>query len=174
MVVYSSQPQQFIWEGFGLKLYIQEGSLPRGMEKCTIDIKASLAGQYRFPEEYQLVSAVFWFRCEAVRRFAKAITVEIQHCAKDPDNLSFVRTSCSQKQLSFTFKHQGGGRFNSCSSYGIIELNSFSGEAIVQPQTDERNYLTRLLSKELKGRSPVIVHIFFVVTWNTDAHHTVS
>ena len=170
--VYSTQAQQFEWRGFGLKLSIQEGSLPAGVKQCTIDIKASLSGQYEFPEDYHLVGAVFWFRCETVREFVKPITIEIQHCAKT-SKLSFVRSSCRQKQLPYTFKQLGD--LTSHNSYGVTELTSFSGVALTQQGTNERNYLAKLLTKEVKRRvAPVIVEIFFVITWNTDAHQTVS
>ena len=104
VVVYSSsRDQQITWPGYGLRINIPKGCLPAGMEQCTINIKASLAGQYEFPENSHLVSAVFWFHCEDVHKFTRPITVEIQHCAKSENvtnlKLSFVRAICSQKQL---------------------------------------------------------------------------
>ena len=57
-VVVTNVPQSYAWAGYGLKLHIPKGSLPVGMEQCTINIKASLAGQYEFPENTHLVSAV--------------------------------------------------------------------------------------------------------------------
>ena len=63
-VMVTSNQQNFYWNGYGLKLYIPEGSLPANMEYCTIKIMASLAGQYEFPENSHLVSAVYWLRCE--------------------------------------------------------------------------------------------------------------
>ena len=128
VVVYSSHAQQITWEGFGLKLHIQEGSLPEGMEKTSIQIRASWAGQYEFPENSHLVSAIFWLRCENVREFMKPITVEIQHCAKSENitnlNLSFVRAVCSQKQLPYTFKQLPRGNFTSHSSWTTLEKAS--------------------------------------------------
>ena len=177
VVVYSSHAQQITMEGFGLKLHIHEGSLPAGMEQCILQIKASLAGQYEFPENSHLVSAIFWLRCETVQKFTKPIAVEIQHCAKSENlsKLSFVRGVCSRKQLPYTFKQLPGGNFTSHSSYGVIELNSFSGVGITQEGSEERNYLANLLFKEVKGRHTVIIlEIFFVIICNTDAHRTVS
>ena len=107
------------------------------------------------------------------------ITVEIQHCARSENvanlNLKFVRAVCSQKQLPYNFRQLQGGNFTSHSSYGVIELDSFSGLAITQEGTNERRYLANLLSKEVKGhQTAVVIDIFFVVTCNTDAHRTVS
>ena len=82
VVVHSSGAQQITWEGFGLKLHIDEGSLPAGLHQCTLTIKASLAGQYEFPDNSYLVSAIFWLRCEPMCTFTKPVTVEMQHCAR--------------------------------------------------------------------------------------------
>ena len=168
-MVYSSHAQSFEWEGFGLKLYIHEGSLPAGIEQCTINIKASLAGQYEFPENSHLVSAIFWLRCEAVGKFIKPITVKIEHCAKlkNIPGLTFVRAVCSQKQLPYNFKRVSGGNFSRKSSYGIIDLSSFSGIAATQTECEERDYCSMVFycSQET---------IDYVITWNLEAHMNVS
>ena len=175
VVVYSSHGQQITWPGYGLRLNIPKGCLPAGMEQCTINIKASLAGQYEFPENSHLVSAIFWLRCEDVRKFTKPITVEIQHCAKSENitNLSFIRAVCSQKQLPYTFKQLPGGNFTSHSSYGVIELNSFSGVGVTQEGSEDREYCSRLFYMPLTQKI-LNQEIDFVVSWNTDAHLTVS
>ena len=171
MVVYSSCAQQMTWESFGLKLYIPEDSLPAGMEQCIINIKASIAGQYEFPENYYLTSAIFWLYCETVHKFSRPITVEIQHCAKSENvKLNFVRAICSQKQLPYTFKQLPGGNFTSHSSYGVIELNSFSGVGVIQEGCENREYCSRLFYMHV---SPLSHEIHFVVTWNVEAHLTV-
>ena len=177
MVVYTSHYQQITWEGFGLKLHIHKGSLPAGMEQCTLQIKASLAGHYEFPENSHLVSAIFWIHCEAVHKFIRPITVEIQHCANYKSQniinlkLSFVRAVCCQEQLPYTFKQLPGGNFTSHSSYGVIELYSFSGVGIIQGGSVERQYYSKLfyLSNYFGGH-----RIDLTVTWNTEAHIYVS
>ena len=172
VVVHSSRYQPITWEGFGLRLHIQEDSLPAGMEQCTLNIKASLAGQYEFPENSSLVSAVFWLRCEPTCKFTKPVTIEIQHCAKSEnvDNLKmkFVRALCSQTQLPYTFKELGG-YFNRHSSYGMIQINGFSGLAVTQEGSDEREYCSQLFY----FGQPNKCKIDFVVTWNIKAHLTV-
>ena len=177
-VIYSSHYQQISWEHFCLKLHIHEGSLPAGMEQCNIQIKASLAGQYEFPENSHLVSAIFWLRCADVHEFMRPISVEIQHCAKLENvtqsnlSLNFVRAVCSQKQLPYTFKPLGGD-FTSHSCYGIIELNSFSGVGITQEGSEDREYCSRLFYMHSSQEAPLNREIHFVVTWNTEAHLTV-
>ena len=176
VVVYSSHDQQITWPGYGLRLNIPKGCLPAGMEQCTINIKASLAGQYEFPENSHLVSAVFWLRCEDVHKFTRPITVEIQHCAKSENvtnPLCFVRAVCSQKQLPYTFKQLPGGNFTSHSSYGVIELNSFSGVGVTQEGSEDREYCSRIFYMHSSQEVPVNREIHFVVIWNVEAHLTV-
>ena len=89
----------------------------------------------------------------------------MQHCARSENvanlKLKFVRAVCSQKQLPYTFKEVGGD-FTRHSSYGVVEVNGFSGLAITQEGSSECNYLTNLLSKEVKCHpTRVIVEIFF-------------
>ena len=177
VVVYASKP--FQWEHLGLKLYIEEGSLPPGIDQCTINIKVSLAGQYEFPEKCYLVSAILWLRCETIVpssefRFTKPVKVEIQHCAKlkNASKLSFVRAVCNQKDLPYVFKHVPKGSFSTHSAYGVIELYSFSGVAIVQKGSDDKEYCYSLYYLNQQGSIDSDIH--FVVTLNTKVHLTVS
>ena len=173
VVVHSSRYQQISWEGFGLQLHINEDSLPAGMEQCTINIMASLAGQYQLPENSSLVSAVFWLRCEPKCKFAKPITVEIQHCVKPENvgnlNMKFVRAACSDKQLLYFFKELRGGNFSQHSSYGVIQVDGFSGLAITQEGSEDREYCSQLFYI----CQPNSYKIHFVMTWNLEAHLTV-
>ena len=172
-VVVRHNAWQFAWEGFGLKLHIYEGCLPTDMEQCVIHIKASLAGLYEFPENTYPVSAVFWLCCVPECKFARSIGLEIQHCGK-LRGLSFARAICCQKQLPYSFKDIGGD-FTNHSFYGFIELKGFSGLTIVQEGSEERYYLASLLYKEISSHhSRCIVEIYIALTWNVDAHHSVS
>ena len=170
VVVHSSGAQQITWQEFGLKLQIDEGSLPAGIDQCTLTIKASLAGQYEFPDNTYLVSAIFWLRCEPMCKFTKLVRVEMQHCARAENlKLKFLRAVCSQKQLPYTFKDLGGD-FTRHRSYGVVEVSGFSGLVITQEGSEEREYCSHLF---YLGR-PNSCHIHFVLTWNLEAHLTVS
>ena len=167
----TNDQQTFFWKDYGLMLRIQEGSLPAGMNQCTIAIVVSIAGLYQFPENSHLVSGVFWFRCEPSCKFMKPLSMEIQHCAR-PENISklhFVKASCSQKSLPYTFQQQRGGRFTKRD--GILELESFSGGAITQEGSEDREYIARLFYL-----NPTTSKCFIdmVVTWNLKAHLSVS
>lgn len=178
----TNNPQDFYWTGYGFKLQIKGDSLPEGVEKCTIDIYASLAGDYEFPDNSHPVSPVFWLRCEPTCGFTHPITTKIQHCAK-PQNcskLQFVKALCSQKELPYAFKRLAlNGRFvdgRSCEmddcSYGIIELSSFSGVAVTQEGVGEdREYVAKSYYYTPKAYN---YNIHVVVTWDDEAHLTVS
>ena len=174
VIAHSSHGQLVEWNG--LKLHIHEGSLPEGIHQCKIDIKASLAGQYEIPENSCLVSAIFWLRCEPQCKFIKPITVEIQHCSTKANlsRLKIVRAFCSQKHLPYNFKPLGG-RFNAHTSYGVVEVTSFSGFGVVEEENpvSERLYYSQLFYRSYHSHQHVHeIHIIF--TWNTEAHTNVS
>ena len=173
-VLISDSSLKWHWEGYGLTLHVDDHTLPTDIEMCRINIIASLTGHYEFPEDNHLVSAIFWFRCEPPCGFAKPITVELQHCAcsHNTSQLNFVKAVCSQKQLPYRFKRVEGGSFNKHSSFGVFKLNSFSALSITQEGSGERNYLANFLYEEERFR--LCFHLYFVVTWNTITHNTVS
>ena len=165
------------WEEYGLKLFIDDSSLPQGIQQCHLTISASLTGLYQFPENNYLVSPIFWIRCEPPCQFAKPITVEIEHCAcpHNASRLTFVRAMCNQKVRPFTFRKLVAGLFSSHSSFGILELTKFSGLGITQEGSKERNYLANILYAEERIRnSDLCFHLYFVVTWNTPTHQKVQ
>ena len=169
VVVHSSQGQLVEWNG--LKLHIHAGSLPEGLQQCTIFIKASLAGEYEIPENTSLVSGVFWLRCEPQCTFIKPIMVEIQHCStkRDLSKLKIVRAFCNQKSLPYKFKSLGGS-FNADTFYGAIDMKGFSGVGVVDEKPDsERMYYNQLFYRShLRDQQRHEIHIIFV--WNTELH----
>ena len=174
LVISNSVVQHFEWQRFGLKIHTHEHCLPRGMEQCIVSIKVSLTGQYEFPENSHLVSAVFWFQCKPPCKFMKPITIEIQHCATSENfaDLSFVKASCTPKQLPYMFNQLHEGSFSRHTSYGVLELNSFSGLAVTQKGSMDREYSARLFYSTHQPENPTTID--FVVTWNTKAHINVS
>ena len=169
VVVHSSQGQLVEWNG--LKLHIHAGSLPEGLQQCTIFIKVSLAGEYEIPENTSLVSAIFWLRCEPQCTFIKPVTVKIQHCStqRDLSKLTIVRALCSQKSLPYKFKPLGGS-FNADTFYGAIDMKGFSGVGVVDENPDsERMYYNQLFYRSyLSDQQRHEIHIAFV--WNTELH----
>ena len=137
----------FDWADYGFKLTVPLNSLPDGVDQCQLDIAASTAGEYQFPEDFQqLVSGVFWIRPSVCGLFRQLLTIEIEHCAKmtSSTELSFVRAYCSQKGLPYMFKEvEGRGCFELNSSYGSLELTKFSGLAVAGKDV-EKCYIARV------------------------------
>ena len=140
----TNDAQDFIWKGHGLKVGVQKNSLPKGVSSYTLNIKASVSGQYELPKGYKLASAIYWVRSPG--KFVKAVTVEIQHCARVDDNvkLSFVEAKCSQKDLPYTFCFSSEGTFTPQNSYGVISLSEFSGRGIAQEESGHENYCAQV------------------------------
>ena len=166
--------QNFYWPGYGFKLNIPPSSLPADVDKCILHISVSLAGHYQLPDnEMQLVSAIFWVRPDPLCRFRQQLTVEIQHCVKmtSSTKLSFVRAVCSQKSLPYTFtKVEEGGSFSMLSSYGLLQVDHFSGYGIVGKNI-ERNYVASFFCQR---KNPWNIDVYFVITWDNKAHYKVS
>lgn len=175
----TTSEQHFTWEGYGLHLYIPEGALPPEMQPCALSIEASVEGNYMFPENCYLVSAVYWFHCVPACTFLQPIILEIQHCAKEHNlqALGFVkaipRDGNSVMEFNKVFGCNGinHGIFPSHSSCGFIEVDSFSGYGVVQEGTEDRQYRANLY---YLPQSVNQCQIHFTVLWNTDAHHSVS
>ena len=164
--------QSLDWEDYGLKLYPQKDCLPASMDKVAVTILASIAGQYTFPEDLHLVSAVFWFHCQPNCTFTKPIKVQMEHCANTNDvtKLMFVRTSSS---LPYAFKQLKGGLFSSKDHYGTIELNQFCGTGVCLKGSNERKYYASLFFLGPQNLTvPNEIHL--PLTWYTPAHIKVS
>jgi hypothetical protein len=176
-LIITNAPQTFVWEGYGLKLGIPKDCLPSGMEQCSVTIKASVSGEYKFPDNTHPVSPIFWLRCEPrFKKFTLPISVGIQHCGKSKDvsKLSLVKACCSQADLPYSFKQLQGSQFygEGSYSYGATELTSFSGVGVAQDELEEKEYVARLFYLHQKTSTHVII-IHFVVTWNNETHLTV-
>ena len=175
-VLITAAKETFTWKKYGLKLHVLYECLPLGMNQCKITIMVSVAGHYDFPENCHPVSAIFWLRCEPTCKFIKPVTLEMDHCAKreNASKLCFVKATCIQRYLPYTFKKLKEGSFNQHTSYGVIELHSFSGVGVAQEDSTEveREYCAMLfyIGKTVHSCE---FQIDFVVTWNTKAHLSV-
>ena len=124
-VMVFNQAQTFHWACYGLKVHIPQGALPAGLN-CKLLIKVGLSGQFTFPQNTSLVSAVYCIDSEPQCKFSKPLTLEMQHCAQSSQTsrLSFAR--CSHNSPPYAFEILEGGEFSSQSAYGRIQLHSFS------------------------------------------------
>ena len=126
--------QSFEFTGYGFKLHVPEGSLPAEVSETRLNVQVSLSGQFQLPTDCELVSAVYWVSCP--HKFTRSLDVEIQHCAalssdEQCEQLTFVQTKCTQKELPYTFTEEGGV-FSHHSSYGTLSVSHFSGTGVVR------------------------------------------
>ena len=108
---------------YGFKLHIPKGALPNNL---TIHVRVILSGQYEFPVNSELISAIYQISCPV--RPTKPVILEIQHCAiiessEQSSFLTFVRAEDSQ---NVKFHPIEGGQFSSYTSYAAISLENFS------------------------------------------------
>ncbi len=167
----TNEAQTFHWKGYGLKLHIPPASLPPGIKQSSVNIKASLTGQYHFPGNTTLVSAVYWIQTPVM--FQQPVTLEIQHYAKSITRypLKFAVAKCSQGDLPYQFKPLEGGVFSSFSSYASIALLHFSGLGVTQEaEGSEQLYC----AKQYYIGSRINWTAHFVVTKDLEAYITVS
>ena len=126
------EAQSFEFTGYGFKLRVPDGSLPAEVSETRLNVRVSLSGQFQLPTDCELISAVYWVSSTSPHKFTKPLVVEIQHCAalssdEQCEQLTFVRTKCTQKELPYIFKEREGGVFSPHSSYGSLSLSHFSG-----------------------------------------------
>ena len=76
--VVGDKSQKLEWPGYGFYLEVPDGALPPGVT-ASVAVKVILAGQFKFPEDSQLISAIYWI--SASKEFLKDVAVNIQHCA---------------------------------------------------------------------------------------------
>ena len=129
-LVVTNEAMSFQWKDHGFKLHIPEDTLPKGVSKYSVNIKASLSGLFELPKGYELVSAVYWVT--APGKFTKPVTIEAQHCANfnRPSQLRFVQSA--QKALPYKFEVIDGGSFSLGSKYGVLSTTHFSGAGIAK------------------------------------------
>ena len=148
--VLTDEARSYDWTDSGFKLHTPHSALPAGAVPCRINVKASLSGQYEFPEDSELVSPIYWISTPKNLRFTKPLTVHFQHCGtvenRDDGDLSFVVAKCTQPDLPYKFKFLDGGLFVPYSSYGSISVTHFSGLGIVSKRKRQsycaRTYVT--------------------------------
>ena len=146
-LVVTNEALNFHWKDHGFKLHIPENALPEGISEYSVNIKASLAGQFELPEGYELVSAVYWVKPPG--KFTNHVAIEVQHCANfsHPNQLCFVCTSCAQKSFPYKFKVINGGSFVFHSKYGVLSTTNFSGIGIakeVEPSEHSCQYCAQV------------------------------
>ena len=175
-LVVTNEALNFQWKDHGFKLHVPENALPEGIPEYSVNIKASLSGQFELPEGHELVSAVYWVKTSG--KFTKPITIEVQHCANfsDPNQLCFVSTSRAKKPLPYKFKVIGGGSFTLGNKYGALSTTHFCGTGIakkVERSEHSCQYCAQVYFT-VKSLKDYWYYCHFVVTKRLDTCLTVS
>ena len=172
-LVITSQAQTFHWLGYGLKLHIPQGSLPADLKECRLHIKVSLSGEFEFPQNTSLVSAVYWIDSMPRRKFSKPIRMELQHCSNRNSKLSIVRAKCSQEFLPYTFTRVEEGECtpHQMSSYASIQLSHFSMIGVTQEGEEDPQYCASFYYNSITLTKR---RVYFVITKDLEVFNTVS
>ena len=178
--MYTGQAHSFEWKRFGFKIHLPANALPPEADNCQLQLKASLSGQYQFPENVKLISGIYWIT--SPYKFTKSATVEIQHCtAKHLSNLTFIVAKSTQEDLPYQFEILSSGAFSPSSQYGSIQLTHFSGVAVAFFKSmmqwlglstyQPRNYCAQLYYSSSGVHS---WEVYFVIVWDLELHISVS
>jgi len=186
---YNGRAQSFEWVNHGFKLHLPEDALPPEVDECRIHVKVSLSGQYQFPEDTELISGIYWITTR--HKFAKAVTIEIQHCSntEHPSSLTYIVAKCTEDVLPYQFSILSGGTFSPSSRYGSIDVTHFSGVAIASRSPRRPSFAQRLAIRRRQELSNVKsycarlyysksgVHgweVYFAIMWDLEIHVAVS
>ena len=162
--VVGDKPQKLEWPGYGFYIEVPEGALSEGVT-ATVAVKVILGGQFKLPENSQLISAVYWISSSEV--FIKEVAVNIQHCAvirskEQCSNFKFIIAKCSQKELPYTFKEKAG-IFNPNPQYAAIKLKRFSIIGETAPNDTETLCTALMFYQEHIPRTLNAVEFHFVI-----------
>ena len=133
-LVQGDKPQLMNWEQFGLRIGIEEDSL-LSSETVEVATAALVGGQFKFPKNTFLVSAVY--AVSVSEPLLKPLRLEMQHCVDLRGRpglsqyLKFAIAPVSTPSLPYQFSLVEGGEFTSNSWYGAINRKDFCLVCIV-------------------------------------------
>ena len=167
--VVGDKPQKLEWPGYGFYLEVPDGALAPGVT-ASVAVKMILSGQFKLPENSQLISAIYWISSSEM--FLKEVAVNIQHCAvisteEQCSKFRFIVAKCSQKVLPYTFKEREGS-FNVHTQYATIKVKQFSVFAGTGPKDTELFYTSLVFYKPIPDT--LRVDFVFVIVPNLESH----
>ena len=133
-LVQGEKPQLINWEKYGLRIGVQEDTLSPS-DTVEIAVVALLGGQFVFPKNAVLVSAVY--AVSVSKPLLKPLRLEIEHCINLRGRpgltrfLKFAIAPLSTPSLPYQFSIVEGGEFKPDSWYGSIQRKEFCLVAIV-------------------------------------------
>ena len=133
-LIQGDKPQLMNWEKYGLRIGVQENSL-LSSETVETSVVALVGGQFQFPPNTVLVSAVY--AVSLSKPLLKPLKLEIQHCIDLTGrpalsrHLKFAIAPVSTPSLPYQFSIVEGGEFKPDSWYGSIQRKKFCLVSIV-------------------------------------------
>ena len=125
-LIHGGSTQSINWEEYGIRITVPQGAvLPSDTVQVTIT--ALVGGDFIFPEDTELVSAVYAINLS--KPFLEPVKLEIQHCvsietASHCNCLSF--STATNNQPPYEFNAVDGGEFSIGNRYGSISIATFS------------------------------------------------
>ena len=137
-LIQGDRPQLLNWERYGLRIGVSGGSLP-SKETAEVAVVALVGGQFVFPKNTVLVSAVY--AVSISRPLLKALRLEMQHCVDlsrgvNTKYLKFAIAPVSTPSLPYEFSIVDGGDFSNEKWYGSINREKFCLVSIVGSLTN--------------------------------------
>ena len=137
-LIQGDRPQLLNWERYGLRIGVSGGSLS-STETAEVAVVALVGGQFVFPKNTVLVSAVY--AVSVSRPLLKALRLEMQHCVDlsrgvDTKYLKFAIAPVSTPSLPYQFSIVDGGDFSEGKWYGSINREKFCLVSIVGSLTN--------------------------------------
>ena len=135
-------PQLLNWEKYGLKINVQKETIPENAELTAL---ALVGGQFVFPKNTQLVSAVY--SISVSKPLLKPLRLEMQHCVHIQSSahtkyLKFAVASVDQSNLPYEFVPVDGGKFVPEEWYGSVKHKKFFLICILYEYDYEEYYKT--------------------------------
>ena len=160
--VVGDKAQKLEWHGYGFYIEVPQGALPPGVT-AVLRLKLILGGQFQFPKNSQLISALYWVSSSV--EFLKEVAVNIEHCAiiktkEQCSSLRFIIAKCSQTVAPYIFREKKG-EFNPLSQYGTIKLKRFSIIGQIAP-SDTETFCAALMFYKKKTTCPFVADFHFV------------
>ena len=165
--VVGDKPQKLEWPGYGFYMEVPDGALAPGVT-ASVGVKVTFSGQFKLPENSQLISAIYWISSSEI--FLKEVAVNIQHFAiitskKQCSQFSFIFAKSSQKELPYTF-HKREGSFNPQTQYGTIMAKQFCLSGVIAPEDTELRFASLKFYKLKSSIVPIVDYAFVVVCDN--------
>ena len=115
------------WKGHGFKVDVPAGAI-RSRGPVTMYIRASLRGDYHFPDDRVLVSGIYFLSVHPpVEIFEKKVTITLQHCAcvGDDDDEAALSFYSAKDAPPYIFERLPGGFFSQ-SGEATIDVSHFT------------------------------------------------